>query len=154
MPLRCWGQNIPGEPDQQHGCWKPFYFVFPRESVEMVMIMLDDYVLGFNLEDLFHVLVSGNCITYKCVSILPEQSSTWRANNYYRNDLVSSDHNTEHNNTSKWKHFPRYWPFVPHKGQWSRASMFFLWSAPEQTVEQTIETLVIRDAIAPIMTLF
>ena len=37
----------------------------------------------------------------------------------------------------KWKHFPRYWPFVrgihrspvnsPHKGQWRRC---FLWSAP------------------------
>ena len=26
------------------------------------------------------------------------------------------------------------------------------WSAPEQTVEQTIETLVIRDAIALVMT--
>ena len=28
----------------------------------------------------------------------------------------------------------------------------FLWSAPEQTVEQTIETLMISDAIAIIMT--
>ena len=37
---------------------------------------------------------------------------------------------------SKWKHFPRYWPFVwgihrspvnsPHKGQWRRAFMFSL----------------------------
>ena len=32
----------------------------------------------------------------------------------------------------KWKHFPRYWPFVrgihrsPHKGQWSGALMFSL----------------------------
>ena len=33
------------------------------------------------------------------------------------------------------------------KGQWC-----FLWSAPEQTVEQTIETPVIWDAIALIMT--
>ena len=61
----------------------------------------------------------------------------------------------------KWKHFPRYWPFVrgihwslmdsPHKVQWRRALMF-LWSAPELTVEQTIETSVIWDAIALIMT--
>ena len=44
----------------------------------------------------------------------------------------------------KWKHFPRYWPFVRgihrspvnsrHKCQWRGALMFFL-SAPEQTVE-------------------
>ena len=57
----------------------------------------------------------------------------------------------------KWEHFPHYWPFVrgihrspvdsPHKGQWRGALVFFL-SVPEQTVEQTIETPVIWDAIA------
>ena len=40
-----------------------------------------------------------------------------------------------HDDIIKWKHFPRYWPFVwgihrlavnsPHKGQWRRALMFF-----------------------------
>ena len=40
----------------------------------------------------------------------------------------------------KWKHFPRYWPFVqgihrsplnsPHKGQW-HGVWYFLWSTPE-----------------------
>ena len=39
----------------------------------------------------------------------------------------------------------------PHKGQW-RVALIFLWSVPEQTIEQAIEMLVIRDAIAPIMT--
>ena len=35
-----------------------------------------------------------------------------------------------HDDVSKWKHFPRYWPFVrgihrsPHKGQWRGALMF------------------------------
>ena len=39
-----------------------------------------------------------------------------------------------HDDVIKWKHFPRYWPFVrgihrspvnsPHKGQWRGASMF------------------------------
>ena len=39
-----------------------------------------------------------------------------------------------HDDVNKWKHFPRYWPFVrgihrspvnsPHKGQWRRALMF------------------------------
>ena len=46
----------------------------------------------------------------------------------------------EHDDVIKWKHFPRYWPFVrgnhrspvnsPHKGQW-RGSLMFLWSASE-----------------------
>ena len=41
-----------------------------------------------------------------------------------------------HDDVTKWKHFPRYWPFVrgfhwspvnsPHKGQWRRAVMFSL----------------------------
>ena len=42
----------------------------------------------------------------------------------------------EHDDVIKWKHFPRYWPFVreihqspvntPHKGQWHGALMFSL----------------------------
>ena len=41
--------------------------------------------------------------------------------------------------------------WIPLKGQWWRALMF-LWSARELTVEQTIETPVIGNAIALIMT--
>ena len=43
---------------------------------------------------------------------------------------------TRHDDVIKWKHFPRYWPFVrgihrspvnsPHKGQWRGALMFSL----------------------------
>ena len=43
---------------------------------------------------------------------------------------------THHDDVIKWKHFPRYWPFVrgihrspvnsPHKGQWRGALMFSL----------------------------
>ena len=43
---------------------------------------------------------------------------------------------TFHDDVIRWKHFPRYWPFVrgihrsplnsPHKGQWHRALMFSL----------------------------
>ena len=45
-------------------------------------------------------------------------------------------HITKHDDVIKWKHFPRYWPFVrgihrspvnsPHKGQWRGALMFSL----------------------------
>ena len=44
--------------------------------------------------------------------------------------------NLSHDDVIKWKHFPRYWPFVrgihrspvnsPHKGQWRGALMFSL----------------------------
>ena len=45
-------------------------------------------------------------------------------------------HAVSHDDVIKWKHFPRYWPFVrgihrspvnsPHKGQWRGALMFSL----------------------------
>ena len=45
----------------------------------------------------------------------------------------------KHDDVIKWKHFPRYWPFVrgihrssvnsPHKGQWREALMFSLMCA-------------------------
>ena len=51
----------------------------------------------------------------------------------------------QHDNFIKWKHFPRYWPFVrgihrwpvnsPHKGQWCGALMFVL-SAPEKQLSK------------------
>ena len=53
--------------------------------------------------------------------------------------------------------FPHYWSFVwesgdfPHEGQ-RRVALIFISSVPEQTGEQTIEALLIWDAIALIMT--
>ena len=65
-----------------------------------------------------------------------------------------------HDDVIKWNHLPRCYPFVkgihqsplnsPHKSQWAELFLF----ASEQTVEQTIETPMIWDAIAPIMTSF
>ena len=45
---------------------------------------------------------------------------------------TSSKNNCIHDDVIKWKHFPRYWPFVRgihgsrHKGQWRGAVIFFL----------------------------
>ena len=49
---------------------------------------------------------------------------------------LSGDYTISHDDVTKWKHFPRYWPFVrgihrspvnsPHKGQWRGALMFSL----------------------------
>ena len=65
-----------------------------------------------------------------------------------------------HEDVAKWKHFQCYWPFVrgihrsaldtPHEGQ--NVELCFLWCAPEQTTEQTMEMLVIWDAMALIVT--
>ena len=64
-------------------------------------------------------------------------------------------------NISWWRKHPRYWPFVGEftGHRWipltkaSDAELWCsLWSAPDPTIEQTMETPVIWDAIAPIMT--
>ena len=70
-------------------------------------------------------------------------------------------HDTLHDDVIRWNHFPRYWPFVrgirrspvnsPHKGQWSGALMFSLICA-WITIKYTVVRLVIRDAIALMMT--
>ena len=59
-------------------------------------------------------------------------------------------HGVSHADVIKWKHFPRYWPFVRGSHRWiplTKASdtelLCFLWSVPEQIAEQTIETPVI-----------
>ena len=66
-----------------------------------------------------------------------------------------------HDDVIKRKHFLSYWPFVGESTghPWipltkdSDAELWcYLWSAPEQKVEQTTETLVTWDAIALIMT--
>ena len=66
-----------------------------------------------------------------------------------------------HDDVIKWKHFPRYRSlcaeFIDHlwipRTKASDAELWrFLWSEPEQTVGYIIETPVIWEAIAPIMT--
>ena len=67
-----------------------------------------------------------------------------------------------HDDIIKWKHFPHYWPFVkgihwsmvdsPHKSQWCRALIVFFDLHLNKRFEQTIEMLVIWDAIVLIMT--
>ena len=64
-----------------------------------------------------------------------------------------------HDDVIKWKHFPRYWPFVrgihrwpvnsPHKGQWRGGLIFSLIYA---WINGWMGRLVIWDAIAPIIT--
>ena len=60
----------------------------------------------------------------------------WRGFTYNIETLGIAGYNY-HDDVIKWKHFPRYWPFVrgiqqspvnsPHKGQWRGALMFSSW---------------------------
>ena len=54
----------------------------------------------------------------------------------FRHSIFFADNLIDHDDVMKWKHFPRYWPFVrgihrspvnsQHKGQWRGALMFSL----------------------------
>ena len=66
--------------------------------------------------------------TYPCLEIRSEKSGQWRG------PFITYLPPDKHDDVIKWKHFPRYWPFVrgihrfpvnsPPKGQWRGALMF------------------------------
>ena len=67
------------------------------------------------------------CSVFSVNSVASEHYGPWCTEIWKWNILF-------HDDVIKWKHFPRYWPFVrgihrspvnsPHKGQWCGASMF------------------------------
>ena len=82
-------------------------------------------------------IVAGNSLSIKhahdCVMHFHLFHCSWWIHVYYSHDDVI-----------KWKHFPRYWPFVRgiHRSRWiprtkaSDAELWcLLWSAPEFTIE-------------------
>ena len=71
------------------------------------------------------ILPSGHCHKYS-LNVRSPETDSW--------------HPYKHDDVIKWKHFPRYWPFVRgiHRSRWipstkaSDAELWcFLWSAPE-----------------------
>ena len=95
----------------------------------------------------------NNYKTTTADEIVVSRSTPWEGVRHYSLSEL-------HDDVIKWKHFPRYWLFGESTGdRWipltkaSDAELWcFLWSAPEQTVKQTVAAPVIWDAIAVIMT--
>ena len=64
------------------------------------------------------------------------RDDAWNMLNMRHINQIQKDRIIQHDNAIKWKHFPRYWPFVqgihrspansPHKDQWRKALMFSL----------------------------
>ena len=75
-----------------------------------------------------------------------------------KNVLTSLQKLSRHDDVMKWKHFPRYWPFVrgiyrsplnsPHKSQLG----CFLWSAPETMIIPMIPMMVLVAGLLAPMT--
>ena len=121
----------------------PAFFVPPFAKISACDIYLWLQFLKVVLEHPWHL-----CTVSRYIS--DWNTTTWRP----------SPQMTSHRE-SRWKHFPRYWPIVRESTAhlWipltkaSEAQLWcFRWSAPEQTLKQTIETPMIWDVIALIMT--
>ena len=128
------------------------------------MVMLITNII-FSATTIGHVLLF---LAYQISLWTSTQQSPWDHRAQFRLDLhnlpakLRAIENSHHDDVIKWKHFPRYCPFVreihrwpvnsPHKKGSDVELWCFLWSVPEQTVAWTILTPVIRDAIALIIT--
>ena len=80
----------------------------------------------------------GNPVKYGENGSMPNQTKNITKHSIYKCIEVCFSQEyvlSSHDDVIKWKHFPRYWPFVrgihrwpvnsPHKGQWHGALMFF-----------------------------
>ena len=83
---------------------------------------------------------SGNRSRFVYPDLCSPTAWYWTGGKPLTKPMVTHFTDTGHDDVIKWKHFPRYWPFVrgihrwpvnsPHKGQWRRALMFsliFVW---------------------------
>ena len=96
-----------------------FWWSLTKPSMSVVAHMLFSY--SCMLSYIVHLLM-----VIRMLLLVRRRRTSGRADKY--DDVI------------KWKHFPRYWPFVrgihrppvnsPRKGQW-RGALIFLWSAPE-----------------------
>ena len=88
-----------------------------------------NYRIGFKgvfILTICHLFVYHLGFFFPCLWFQTAGCTKYNAQRYWRN----------HDDVIKWKHFPRYWPFVwgihrspvnsPHKGQWRGALMFTL----------------------------
>ena len=109
--------------------------------------------LANHLTDDQKIFIHGNACIILYIHMTNVKASTWFtcAQNYrltdwrqpsliWRGKAASMSYRRVYDDVIKWKHFPRYWPFVrgihlspvtsPHKDQW-RGVWCFLWSATE-----------------------
>ena len=103
------------------------FFVLDVQRRQTDYYIISCYILKINCQD-FPIPQSI------IVKLLDFSRPHWNAT--FQIGRLSPNPWTTHDDVIKWKHFPRYWPFVrgihrspvnsPHKGQWRGALMFSL----------------------------
>ena len=124
--------------------------VFSRKGAQMIWCYPDSKVNGANVGPIwgrqapggphvgpmnlaFWVFLAGGASQLPHNTVILDCRSGWWNETHHHSSLLNG---ILHDDVIKWKHFPRYWPFVwgthrspvdsPHKGQWRGALMFSL----------------------------
>ena len=105
-------------------------------NIHIYLHTVNVIAIQLTLPSLVHERSNITCNTRAILTIalwLKSESMVAECNNAYSCHYPDK---IPHNDVIKWKHFPRYWPFVrgihrspvnsQHKGQWRRAFMFSL----------------------------
>ena len=104
---------------------------YPFSNFNGVTVEICEWISNFIPHAMMDV-ITYPCWDYMLVKGAPEATPTYCQLNEL--EPTATKRKRKHNDVIKWKHFPRYWPFVrgihrlpmnpPHKGQWRGALMF------------------------------
>ena len=107
---------------------------------KLVQVMASHQAITWTNVNIALSLKPLQSISMKSYSNFSFKKCIWKCQNFgyfIQASMCSGKYNADfHDEVIKWKHFPRYWPFVrgihrssvnsPHKGQWRGAVMFSL----------------------------
>ena len=102
------------------------------------MIIVDSCMIWFHFDCIMQLKKSYHIVTNVCsrksATTVGDLPDWWNLNVIERRAQSSFSVIIDHDDVIKWKHFPRYWPFVrgnhrspvnsPHRGRWQGAFMF------------------------------
>ena len=110
---------------------KPVFFVYSLQAINAGFFFLQNIVFDGKLYSCYHQICDFEW-SAKIMKTVHAAPRVWCFTKWkHLNDRMT----LLHDDVIKWKHFPRYWPFVrgvyrspvnsPNKGQWRGALMFF-----------------------------
>ena len=112
--------------------WKENPYFVSENAICKILVLFS----GFDLSENIFRYSSPVPICHTCQQQIAESCQYYDMHMWLYYISGSASHLIYHDDVMKWKHFPRYWPFVrgihrspvnsPHKGQWRGALMFSL----------------------------
>ena len=135
-----YNRSLPSDDKTEKVLWGHIVFVWFNDRLRLSQNGLhfaNDFSKWILLKEnlLFRIKIHWNLFLRVQLTISRHWSRQWRKTGHFLTSCVV-DVGSLNDDVIKWKHFPRYWPFVrgihrwpvnsPHKGQWRGAVMFSL----------------------------